>query len=434
MRRVAAVAGAALLFGASVACGSSSSSSAAPPADGGGGEAGALSPGGDPPVCATTPGTGGTPEPRGDVAGALDPTATKLVVFGGDEAVPACPISSAHDHAGDTWLLDPGCGAWRQAPGDGPPARARHAMATDATASRALLFGGRVRPGASGAYTLFNDVWSFDFAAETWQSVAASGAAPPARSNTAIVVDTAGNQLVAFGGNTDTTGLAYTPLDDTWVMDLSSGAWRALAPSTKPPARLFHAMAIDPASRVVYVMGGADANALTSPTFFRDVWALDLAKESWSQVDTAGDQQRGRINHGMTFDTQSKRLVVFGGHDDGPLGNENDLNVLDLTASPARWTRLAHGDAQNKPATGACAFPADFTTIDKASPERRSAFVFALRIDGRAFVIFAGKSDCGLVGDTWWWADGTEAWSVVKDSPVGLSCLSVKTTCTGLCG
>jgi hypothetical protein len=135
----------------------------------------------------------------------------------------------------------------------------------------------------------------------------------------------------------------------------------------------------------------------------------------------------------MAVDTVSSRLVVFGGHDDGPLGNQNDLYVLDLGATPAAWTKLPHGDAQNKPATGQCSFPADFTTIDKGSPERRSAFVLAPRADGRAFVLYGGKSDCGLVGDAWWWADGSERWSVVQASPVGLSCLRTKDSCASLC-
>jgi hypothetical protein len=78
-------------------------------------------------------------------------------------------------------------------------------------------------------------------------------------------------------------------------------------------------------------------------------------------------------------------------------------------------------------------FPADFTVIDKAAPERRSAFAYGPRVDGRGFAVFAGAGDCGNLADSWWWSAGSQAWTTVQASPVGLSCLRFQTSCTGLC-
>ncbi len=417
------------------ACGTSSGSSAPAGANVGDAQAdaGGLSPNGDRPTCGSGGGTGGTPQPRGDVAGALDTTSGRLVLFGGDTAVPACPIASAHTHVGDTWLLETGCGDFRQVAGDGPPARSRHAMALNAAQNRAIMFGGRTRAGANGAYTLFSDVWAFDFASEAWQKFDVAGSGPRGRANTAVVVDGIGNQLVMFGGNDDPSGTAFHPLDDTWVMDLATGAWRALAPRKKPPARLFHAMAIDADARVAYLYSGGDDRAFTGP-FFTDVWALDLAAEDWREIPTAGDAPLGRTSHGIAYDAVKKRIVLFGGHEDSLVGNMNDVRALDVSGTPAQWSKVSTGDQANKPANGQCNFPPDFTVVDKSSPERRSAYAFATRVDGRAFVVYGGKSDCGLVGDSWWWSNGSERWSPVKSSPVGLSCVRTKTTCAGLCG
>jgi hypothetical protein len=418
-------------------CGSSTTASrGAPPDDAGvtdspAMEAG-LNAGGDPPACQTTMGGGPTPVARGDVAGALDSDGTAFVVFGGDEGVPPCNGFAQHKHVGDTWVLDTACGVWHQAQSSGPPARARHSMALDTSSGKAFLFGGRTSSGTAGPYTLFNDVWSFDFATESWAQIQTSGQGPSARSNTAIAVDPEGHELVVFGGNTDTTGLAFTPLNDTFVLDLGTGAWRQIAQNPAPSARLFHAMAVDPEARKVYVWSGGDANAFTGP-FLLDVWALDLASESWSQVQTGGMPPNGRIKHGLAFDTVGKRLVTFGGHDDGAVGNENDLYVLDITTSPATWSKLPPGDTENKPSTGTCMFPPDFTVIDKSAPERRDGFAFGARADGRAFVVFGGYSDCGLLADAWWWADGSQVWTPTTQSPVGLSCLRVQTSCTSLC-
>ena len=426
----------ALGVGLGLGCGSSGTSSAAPATSGpdAGAEAAAPS-AGDPPACVGPPGAGGGgPKARGDVGGALDPSGQKLVVFGGDTAVAACNDIPAHTHANDTWILDVGCGSWKQVtPPDGPGARARHAMVTDADRNRAIVFGGRTRSGTSGPYTALNDAWAFDFAAETWTKLQASGVAPQGRSNATAVVDPKGKQLVVFGGSTDTSGTAFTPTADTFVLDLEGGAWRAIAASPAPPARLFHAMAVDTDSRVAYVFSGGDENAFTGP-FFKDVWALDLKGESWSKVATTGSAPAGRINASLVFDQSAKRLVVFGGHDDGAVGNQNEVYSLDVSATPAAWSRLGGGDKLNKPPSATCMFAPDFTTIDTAAPERRSAFALGARVDGRGFVVFGGKSDCGLLSDAWWWSGSTEAWTPMKMSPVGLSCLRTSTTCTGLCG
>jgi hypothetical protein len=98
------------------------------------------------------------------------------------------------------------------------------------------------------------------------------------------------------------------------------------------------------------------------------------------------------------------------------------------------WKKLPHGDVYKTPPKGTCDFPPDFTTIDTEAPERRASFVIGTRVDGRAFVVYGGRSDCGLLADAWWWSGGNEAWTNVVKSPVGLSCLRYSTTCGGLCG
>lgn len=420
------------------ACSSSSPRSASPAASddaGGDGAAAALSPDGDPPTCASPGAASQDPPALGDAAGVLDATATRFVVFGGDAAAPVCAQPpGTHKFKGDTWLLDTGCGTWARVATDAAPsARGRQAMALDGANNRAVLFGGRSSTGGA-TYTTYADVWTFDFAGGTWARVETSGAAPSSRANAAAVVDARAHALVVFGGNTSTDGASFAPQNDTWSLDLDSGAWKRIATSgPQPAAREFHAMAIDQDARVAYVLAGGDANAFTGP-FLSDAWALDLARETWSRVATSGTGPGGRIEGGLAFDAAAKRLVAFAGHDDGDIGNENDVFTLDVTRSPALWKKLPHGDTPGKPAAGQCAFPPDFTNIDKASPERRSAFAFGARTDGRAFVVFGGKSDCGLLADAWWWSDGHEQWTTARANHAGLSCLRVQASCSGLCG
>jgi hypothetical protein len=344
--------------------------------------------------------------------------------------VPVCGQTPSPKFDGETWVLDVACGVWRAVPaGDSPGPRARHAMVTDAARNRAILFGGRFR--ASGTtYTLYDDVWAFDFAKESWSKLATTGKGPSARSNAAIAID--GNRLVVFGGNTSTNGLEFAPENDAFVLDLESLEWSAIGSGTKPPARLFHAMAADPTAHVAYVYSGGDEQAFTGP-FLKDVWALSLDDGTWKQLKTSGDDPVPRINFGMMFDQADHVLVVFGGHDDGELGNENDVHRLAIDSEPATWSRVGTGDRFRHPGTGQCDFPADFTSIDKAAPERRSAFAFGSRVDGRGFVAAFGKSDCGVVADAWWWSGGPGSFQALRENPAGLSCLRFSTTCSALC-
>jgi hypothetical protein len=439
------LAGVGLLFAA--ACGGSGAPGAiadgGAAADGGAPDAGVA--GWPRPTCANPPSSPGPgPSARADVAGALSADGKSLVIFGGDTAVPVCGQIPQHTHAGDTWVLDLACGTWTPVTATpAPDARARHAMALDAARNRALLFGGRSRAGSSGDYTLYNDVWAFDFAAQTWSRLDVTGTPPSPRYNTAIAV--VGKDLYVFGGSTSPSGLTFVPQNDAYALDVTTGAWRPVSATGAPPARLFHALAADPQAQRLYVYAGGDANAFAGP-FFTDLWALDIAASRWSQIPIAssGDSV-GRIKHGLVVrpakGAADALLFVIAGHDDGALGNRNDVLELDVPnqslpiTTPQSLASISPGDELHSSPTGACNFPGDFVVTDPMSPERRSGFAVAPLTEGGAFVIFGGDSDCGLLDDAWWFDSATGVWTKIRDATVGLSCERRGfTNCPVLCG
>jgi len=380
------------------------------------------------PKCATAK---GAPVPRGDSAAALDASGKLALLFGGDTGNAPCAGSPSHVHVGDTWVFDRSCSVWIPIEGGANPStRSRHVLVSDVAHNRAILFGGRRREAASGPYTALNDTWAFDFKAQAWTQLMTTGTPPSARSNAAAAIDTTGNRLVLFGGNASTDGLSFTPLDDTWSLDLDSLAWSAVKTAKKPPARLFHSLAIDSASQTAYVASGGDANAFTGP-FLTDIWALDLRASAWTELMPTKALANGRINFGMSFDSVNKRLLAFGGHDDGAVGNTNEIWAFDIAT--VAWSRLPFGDKLQTPSKQTCVFAADFTKIDKASPERRSAFAFAPTADGAGFAVFFGKGDCGLIGDALGFDGALPGWTMLSASPVGLSCLRAQPNCTSLC-
>lgn len=394
---------------------------------------------------------GPIPSARSDAGAALADGARELVLFGGDEAIVVCGDTPKRQHVGDTWVLDVGCGAWTELDVVGPSPRARHSMVADPARNRALVFGGRYREtGKTGNYVLYNDVWAFDHGSRSWSQLPTTGPAPSPRSNSAVFVE--GDTLWVFGGTTSPSALAFAPTQDLHALDLQTNEWREVAAvGAVPPKRLFHAMAVDPDSRVAYVAYGGDANAFVGP-FFKDLHALDLATLSWSAIPVTQpiDHDFGRIKPGLAFrrskDGEAPRLMAFGGHDDvngsDALGNRNDVLALELPSdgtlpnAPLVWEHAIVGDRFNAPSLGMCNFPADFVVPDPESIERRSGFAFAPVAGGEAFVVFGGDSDCGRLSDAWWYDARHDTWTPIAESLPGLTCprMGNPASCKSLCG
>lgn len=358
------------------------------------------------------------PEPRGDHAGVWDAARGRFVLFGGDVGVPV-ECSSQSDFSDETWAFVESCSAW-QSLGGGATARGRHVAALDG--DRMVIHGGRFRNGTSGDYKVKDDTWTFDLATDTWTEVLTTGT-PEARSSHAGAM--VGGRLVIFGGNASDDGLVFEPLVDTQALDLTTGVWEKLDTANKPSARLFHVGASDGTNRL-FIFGGGDEGAFIGP-FFSDLWELSIDTGKWKELDS-GSGPRGRIQANLLYDASKDRLLMWGGHDDGTLGNSNELWEFDLGAGA--WTQLIEGDAGGAPANGFCDFPVDFTEVDLDSPERRSAGAAALTPDGALWVM-GGKSDCGSLDDVWLWSGN--AWSNPSRATSGESCTRASSDCSTLC-
>lgn len=394
--------------------------------DGGAVDAGAVD-GGEPDAGACEA-SADQPMPRGDAAGAVDPVTGAFYLFGGDVG-PVVMCMARPAFSDETWRYDPRCNRWtRLAPAAHPSARARTAYALDARRRRMLVFGGRSRAGSSGAYTLYRELWALDLAEGRWELLTAKGEVPAARANATLVVDAATDAAVLFGGNTSTDGARFTPRNDTWRLDLATMEWSRVASEGAPPARQFHAAAVRAGAMVV--VGGGGANAFTGP-FLTDAWRLELATWRWSPLALTGatEELAGRISHAMA--ARADDVLLVGGHDDGALGNRNDVLTVDGAGAVAQ--RRA-GDTLQTPGNGFCDFPPDFAAIDDGSPERRSAFVLAEDPTRGRVVVYGGKTDCGTASDLWALDLATLGWTVLRGTTDGLACgRTGRENCRGLC-
>ena len=362
------------------------------------------------------------PTTRGEAAGVLDATHGRILVYGGNQAAPVM-CSPAYDLVSDVWAFHLDCNNWEPiAAAGGPGVRARHAMTLDTMRERAIVFGGRNRLGF-GSYEYFNDVWAFDFATDTWSEIATTGTAPSPRAETVIAYDEAKDRLLVFGGDIDTMGLLQG-IGDMFALDLATGTWSEITAAGAPEPRLYHGGTV--VGNELVTFGGT---AGFSPPYFNDVYAFDLTSDTWRTVSSGGGP-RPRFGADVIGDPANDRAFIAFGHDDGDLANENDVWAINLTSGA--WTAIHPGDTLNGAPSGPCMFPADFTIPDEGSPERRYSMVTTQ--DGTTAYVTGGKTDCGNINDVWALDLATAEWTSLRPPTGGEACnRSGRTSCTTLC-
>lgn len=232
----------------------------------------------------------------------------------------------------------------------GPPAgREGHTAVYEPTANRMIVFGG-FRNGVGP----MNDLWVLADAngiggSPSWIEIASAGTAPPTRSWHSAVYDGASNRMIVFGGYSG----GNAPLNDVWVLTNASGVggtptWIELQPTGTPPAaRFYHTAVYDPATNRMIVFDGGN---LVSPSteVFDDVWVLTNANglggtASWTQLTPSGTAPGARIRGTAVYDPGSNRMTIFGGFALGSV-RVNDVwmltNANGIAGTPT-WTQLA---------------------------------------------------------------------------------------------
>jgi Galactose oxidase, central domain len=208
-----------------------------------------------------------------------------------------------------------------------PSARSHHAMASDATGKRVVLFGGTDGRALGDTWTWDESGWtsvcstprSNDAAAgaggmapsENSGGAANAGAdacGPAPRADHALVLDTATQNIVVYGG-----GDGIRDFDDVWRFD--GEVWQPIPVSGDigPGARSGHSMAVDPASGLILVVGGTHDGLLVSD----DVWGLDTSSGHWLLAEQSLERPQRRTHSVLV--AEGRRLLLYGGGADPEL-------------------------------------------------------------------------------------------------------------------
>jgi hypothetical protein len=207
----------------------------------------------------------------------------------------------------------------------------------DPVSNRLIVFGGR-----SNSVTNLNDVTVLvdanGIGDPHWITLAPTGTPPPARGNATAAYDPLTNRLIVFGGRTH---LGTQHFNDVWVLTNANGLgeqseWVHLAPAGTPPAqRGMHSAVYDTNSQRLIVFGGLDSSVGDPYLFFDDAWVLTGANglhgtPQWRKLQPQGPLPTACAWHSVGYGGAANRMVVAMGRNDRTLAPHffNDVWVL----------------------------------------------------------------------------------------------------------
>src|SRR2546425_6569867 len=181
-----------------------------------------------------------------------DPNLQQVILFGGRPYWVYPENGGTYAWNGTDWILKSSTG---------PIGRVQHALASDTSRSKIVLFGGFTYQGV-----YLQDTWEWNGTA--WTEFTLSGSKPSARRGHAMAYHIARQTTVLFGGDN---------LNDTWEWNGTS--WTQLMPQTNP-SRRGTAMAYDASQSKLVIFGGAGQG---------DTWRSDqLAAITVEATDPSG--------------------------------------------------------------------------------------------------------------------------------------------------
>lgn len=257
--------------------------------------------------------TANNPCPRNQPVTAYHTKEAKVFLFGGF-------CSTSKTRLNDLWKFDGK--RWEQVEsGKAPESRSGHAMVYDPLTESLVIFGGKNNEGV-----LLNDLWAWD--GVSWKLLSDTGPAP--RQSHRMAVDNENGDVFLFGGS----NAEKQSLNDFWVY--KDGNWTMLDIENPPLPRLQHTLVYDQHREKIILFGGFDRTE-QGKTVYGDTWEWSL-KEGWNLKDQSDDMARD--HHAMVYDLEAKNTILFGGYNQGYLGDtwswDGEKWELKATDGPSR--------------------------------------------------------------------------------------------------
>jgi hypothetical protein len=248
----------------------------------------------------------------------------------------------------------------------------------------------------------YNDTWTFSLDSNNWVNQNPTPRPPSGNAMTSMAYDSKNDLVVLFGGSFNNSEV----LGDTWIYDYNSNTWTNVTPSFSPPPRDAHAVAYDSQSERIIVFGGrarlteSVVSGYNESDFLHDVWSYNVDTNTWTNV-TPAEGPTGRFFHGLAYDSKADCVLLFGGQTYEIFSIGTDFaGVMGDT-----WAfDLEAGTWTNR--------------TPAISPGPRSYTVMTYDASADYTILYAGSLGAGggayndiLYGDTWAYNYNTNTWT-----------------------
>lgn len=202
---------------------------------------------------------------------------------------------------------------------------------------------------------------------------------PAGRNWVPMTYDSESDRIILFGGFLWQSGHSA----ETWAYDFNANTWTNMVPSSNPQERGSHGMTYDSGSDRVILFGG-------NTNFGRsnDTWAYDFNADTWTLMNPE-TKPSPRGDFAMTYDAESDRVILFGGYDGA---YDDEMWAYDLEADA--WTRMS-------PGTG---------------PARMSHARMAYDAESDRVILFGGWNGFSAETDTWAYDFNADTWTRLSPS------------------
>jgi hypothetical protein len=205
-------------------------------------------------------------------------------------------------------------------------------------------------------------------------------ASPPSIFDVGITYDKDRKVMVVFGGATS----SGPQLADTWEWDGARAEWKKRVPlGAAPPGRFGGAFVYDPIQKTSMLWSGAGGTG-----FVTDQWDWAGGTATWTARTITGARPSGRVLPSSAWDSDRRRVVVFGGGSSLPNPSFSQTNDLwEWDGATQTWTDRTPSGLKPTPRYGAS------TAYDSVR---------------KKLVIYGGNN---LLDQTWEWDGATQTWT-----------------------
>ncbi len=248
-----------------------------------------------------------TPNSAGGNQMVYESGADRAIFFGG-------PAFYTGEETHCTWTYSHNQNTWENlTKSPSPPRRSGNCIAYDSESAQVVIFGGfrSTNPDSIYPLTFYTDTWAFNYAEGTWQNMTPV-ASPSIRAFGRMVYDIESDVIILFGGweHSLTPGHFQSSNSETWAYSYNLNVWTRMNPELNPPPRAYHGMVYDSKNDRVVLFGGVQSEFSEC---FNDTWTYSYNSDRWSRMNCTVAPQ-GRRSHGMVYDSEADRTIVYGGH------------------------------------------------------------------------------------------------------------------------